>query len=200
MTMFRVTTQFSGLTGLPGYCNLHFIHADPPTTQAQNAVNNVRAFFESVITLAPSPMTYQINADVAEVDEIDGSIDSYVPTTPPAKSAVSPAGTYSAPTGGCVDWLTSGVVASHRVMGRTFLVPLVSTAFQVDGTLSTSAITTITNAANALRVATGPTLCVWARPFEPEEGDDRPARAGSAHPVVAVRIPDKSVVLRSRRD
>jgi hypothetical protein len=200
-SMFRVTTHTTGYTGAPGFTNFYFIHADPPSTQAQLAVTNTRAFWEAVGGSFPDSWHYAIDAAVAVVEDVDGTISDYVTTTPPSQSVVGNAGGYSAPSGLCIQWKTTGVVNSRLVRGRSFMVPLTSAAYQNDGTLNSSEVTKFQTAATTLRTNTGPTLCVWARPFDPVPPATTPAhRDGSSHVVTASSVADKVAVLRSRRD
>lgn len=198
--MFRVTTVTTGYSGAPGYTNLFFIHSDPPSTGAQAAVTNVRAFWEAVAASFCQGWNYAIQSDVAVVEDTDGSISSFISTTPGTQSIFGNAGGYSAPSGLAIDWLTNGVVNNGHVQGRSFMVPLTGAAYQADGTLNSSEVTKFTNAGNALRTASGPTFCIWSRPFTPSVAHPGVARAGSSWPVTAVRVPDKAAVLRSRRD
>lgn len=107
---------------------------------------------------------------------------------------------YSAPSGAIFEWLTPGIVAGRRVRGKTFLVPITVTNYDAVGTISASSLGIFQAAAATLVDQAGDNMRVWSRPFEPKLGDDRPARTGSSYPVVAQRVPDKSVILRSRRD
>lgn len=200
VAMLRVTTRTTGYPGAPGYTNMFFAHTDPPSDAAADAVVAVRLFWETVAASFCQGWNYQILADVAVVESSDGSIDSFIATSPGAQSTFGNAGGYSAASGAVVDWLTDGVVASHRVQGRSFMVPLTGAAYQADGTLNTSEVTKFTNAGNALIAGADTIFGVWARPFTPKPGDSRPARLGTFHPATAARVPDKAAVLRSRRD
>lgn len=204
--MFEVVTVWSGFAGAPGYTNHYFIHSDPPSTGAQSAVNNVRAFWNSCASVIPSVCSLLVQPVVKILDDAEGELtDILTVGTPPTAVTGGAAGTaWSGPVGMCVDWETAGIHGypgkTRRVRGRTFIVPTGS-VFE-SGTPNDSFVTTIQAAATALRTATGPTFGVWARPRPAKtvDGVAIPKLDGAIFPITANRVPDKSVVLRSRRD
>ena len=104
----------------------------------------------------------------------------------------SGASTAAAGVGASVTWITGGIVNGRRLRGRTFAVPLTSTAYDGTGTITTPALGTLGSWANALQ-ASGP-LAVWHRPTSPAGSD------GNSYGVVSNRIRDKVAFLSSRRD
>lgn len=94
--------------------------------------------------------------------------------------------------GACVTWNTGLIVNGRRLRGRTFLVPLATSAYDADGTLTASALTALQSFATAL-LMTGP-MGVWHRPTTPGGSD------GAASGVVSYRLRDKVAILTSRRD
>jgi hypothetical protein len=199
--LFRVTTLMNGFPGAPGYNNLFFIHADPPSTAAQQAVTKVRAFWEAVANQFAAGWTYQIQSDVAVVSDVDGTISSFISTTPPAQSTGAGSGAYAGGAGAHVSFLTTGVVNSHKVRGGLFLVPLNGSAYDATGTLGSITLAQFQTAAEGLRTGAGPALAVWSRPFELKPPATKPpTRAGSSFAVTATRVVDKTAILRSRRD
>lgn len=98
-----------------------------------------------------------------------------------------------------VRWNTAGIVNSRRVRGRTFIVPVVNHVYAADGTLDTPDITTLQTAADAFIAASGSTPQVWSRPF-PGSANDPTPRVGTAHNITTAVVPDKAVVLTTRRD
>lgn len=190
--MWRVVVRWAGGQIGNGFSNLFFTEG---ISTAQIAADSTKTFFSSGLTaganLAPGvTLTFPSVVDV--LDPETGTLITSVPITAPAALTSSGSGTYSAPSGSCVTWVTSGVVAGHRVFGRTFLVPLAMSAFQSDGTLSAVHISDLQTAANAF-IAAAPELVVWHRPGPALSG------GGSTHPVLAARIVDKAAVLTSRR-
>jgi len=94
-----------------------------------------------------------------------------------------------------VNWRTNQIRNGRRVRGRSFLVPLAGSAFEGNGTLSASTLTSLKSAADTLRTAAGTTqLGVYARPTTKDATDGLWAQ------VTANTVPDMGAVLRSRRD
>jgi hypothetical protein len=98
---------------------------------------------------------------------------------------------YAAGVGACVTWLTAGIVNGHKVRGRTFVVPLLSSAYDTDGTIASDWLSNIRGAASALIAACGEDFVIYHRAVD---GD-----GGSAHPVVGYRVADRVATLKSRR-
>jgi hypothetical protein len=193
MTIHRLNAAWQNFPGAPGVTTFYFAGAP---TQAE--VDGVRAFFLALVAILPTGLTIQVPSTGDSIDETDGSITgTWSVGTTPAVVTGTAAGTYAGMAGAVVHWLTGGVVNSRRVRGRSFLVPLIGSAFDAVGSLSATTITTLTNAANALLAATD-TMAVWARPFDGTVADPNP-RAGSSHFITSIRIPDLAVALRSRR-
>lgn len=197
--MLRATVVQSGYPGSPGYSNFYIRHTDPPSTAAAALVSALGVFFDGLATHMCTGWTWAINADVASVEDTDGSIDSYISTTPPTQAIFATTALYAAPAGAVVDWLTAGVVNSHRVQGRTFIVPLGGNEYQSDGSLTTASVTALLARSEAYRTAPGITPVVWSRPYTAVPGKPRPTTPGSSYTITARRVPDKTCVLRSRR-
>ena len=83
------------------------------------------------------------------------------------------------------------MAGGRRIQGRTFLVPLVASAFDSTGTISTAALATLQTAANGLVAYDTIDPVVWKRPT--------PFTVGSFATITEARIPDMAAVLRSRR-
>jgi hypothetical protein len=105
-----------------------------------------------------------------------------------------------------INWKTAGVRAGRRVRGRSFLVPLLSQTFDVNGTATSAALTTVNGAAGPLYAGTEGDirLGVWARPTAIKDVNGNPTgeynEDGVWHPATAHSVPDMAAVLRSRRD
>jgi len=186
--MQRVSVAWQNWPGAPGSTVFYGSSA----TWAQADVDALRTFFAAFSSLLPSGLTITVPPSGDTVDDQTGAIvGAWSVATPPIVVTGSGAGNYAGNAGAVVHWLTDDVVNGRRVRGRSFLVPLVSTAYDTAGSLATTAITTLTNAAAALVSATNPRLLVWHRPLPPA--------AGSSYPINASRVPDLAVSLRSRR-
>lgn len=193
MPILRVTAQWTGFTGGPGYSNFHFGGFESPEA-ALPSFNAARAFCVALLPLMPSGTTVSLDPEVAVIDTTSGQVEDYVSTTPASTGASG--GTtapYAGPTGAVVNWLTNGVRNGRRVRGRTFVVPLSSAAFDSQGTLTSSVLTTIRTAATALvDSSTAPDFGVYSRPVN--------GAGGAFYAATAARVPDLAAVLRSRRD
>jgi hypothetical protein len=99
--------------------------------------------------------------------------------------------------------LTGSVVDGRRVRGTTYIVPTVN-QFEPGGTPLNTWVSTLQTAASAMMTSLTPNLVVWHRPkFGPKPGPGLPRpliRNGESKGVNGVFVPDKAVVLRSRRD
>jgi hypothetical protein len=203
MALLRVKMRWSGINGGNGYSVFHFEDFgsgpdgwDPGPTDAANVVAKVDTFAQGILGVLPAGVTLQVLGDVDEITETTGAlVDLHSVTAPAARTPSHSAGPYSAPTGAVISWRTGVVHRGRRIRGRTFLVPCIGAAFENNGTLTSTAINTITTAANALMTngaATGD-LAVYARPSAPGATD------GMAGIVSGFSVPDMGAVLRSRR-
>lgn len=192
MAIDKLISRWTGFSGAPGFTVMYF--QDTQTT----APADMRAFWDGVKSALPTNVTITVDGSGDTIDEATGDLVSVWTGTAPAPVVGTGAGVYAAPAGAMVRWNTAGIVAGRRVRGKTFLVPAISAAYAGDGSLDAADITVIQTAADALIAAAGSTPVVWARPFA--GGVGVPARVGSFHNITTATIPDKAVVLTSRRD
>lgn len=198
--IMRVKARWSGFQGGPGYSIFHFrdFNTDDPTNQnATDAIARVRAFFTTINPVLPNTVSIQVEADVEVLEDTTGALVGMVNGTSVSAVTGTAGGTapYAAAVGAVVTWRTSSIRNGRRMRGRTFLVPLSSTAFAADGTLIDSALNYINQAATALRSnAAQPDLGVYGRPSGPAATD------GVWYAVTAHSTPDMGAVMRSRRD
>jgi len=184
MAMNRVRCLWQGWPGSPGYTNLYV------GTSIVNQTE-IRAFFNALVALLPNALTIQVPNSGDVVDESTGTITGAWTGTANTVVTGTSIGVYAGAAGACVNWRTSLLIAGRRPIGRTFLVPLVNTAFQNDGSLAAATVTTIQTAATTLITNLAGELKVWSRP--------RPSIAGANVTVTSSNVPDLSVVLRTRR-
>lgn len=193
MAIYRVTAEWRGFLGAPGYSNFYFTEVSG-SPGPEPARDRVVAFMNEINPVLPSDVEYFVQGEVATIDENTGLATDY----DQLRSDVSPgtggmSGPYSAASGAVISWQTSGVRNGRRVQGRTFIVPLGGSAYQADGTLASNTIGILGDAAEEL-VGTGfdSGFSIWSRPGS--------TGGGEVWPVTAYRIPDMAAVLRSRRD
>lgn len=198
--IMKVTAKWSGNPGGAGYSNFYFRTGTDGLGNAGNAqaaANAVRTFFNSAGMFIPNNTSIQVQAQVEGLLEDTGQLTNVYDVTAPAvvNGSVGGTVTYAAATGAVVSWYTSGIRRRRRVRGRTFLVPIGSSAFENNGTLSATFLANMNPAASTLMQSfSGASLVIWGRP------STKGATDGVAFPVSSFRIPDMSAVLRSRRD
>lgn len=182
--MNRVRVLWQNFPGSPGYSN-HYVGSN---VLAQTAI---RAFYASLVTLLPNNLTITVPNSGDQVSEATGEITGVWTGAAQTVVTATGAGNYPGPTGAIVNWRTSNVINGRRPMGRTFLVPMASVAYDAVGTLATAAQTTIQNAANQLITDLAGELKIWHRPTD--------TQAGANVTVTSANVPDMAAVLRSRR-
>lgn len=150
-----------------------------------------RAFFASFALALPAGLTITIPNGGDKIDDGTGNLaGSWSEGTAPAPVTGGTAGEYAKGVGMQVRWRTDGIVGSRRVVGSTFIVPIVGSVFDTDGSLDNATVAANLTAANALISSTA-SLLVWSRPT--------PSRLGTSNPVVGATAPDRVSWLRSRR-
>ncbi len=169
---------------------------DGTTADAQEVIDRCDAFITAILPIIPQQVSLQTNSEVEQIDIPTGGLEQVLAGTAAAAKTGSSltSSPWAAPAGAVISWTTDGILRNRRVRGRTFVVPISSSAMQNDGTLTPTAITSLGTAANGLRTAgTGTELVVYNRP------DKRKGYVGDGFVVKSHRVPDMVAVLRSRR-
>lgn len=151
----------------------------------------VRAAFEAWKSLFPPAVTITVpnNGDV--IDAATGELTGvWTEGSAPAPVVGTGTGVYARGVGAQVRWRTPGIVGGRRVVGSTFLVPMVTLGFDTDGTLGAGAITTIQTGAAAYLAGT-PGALIWSRPTS--------SRAGATSLISSYTVPDRPSWIVSRR-
>jgi hypothetical protein len=202
--MYRAQIIWSGFPGAPGFTTLYATTTDPLQAGADAFITGVNVLATSWANTLPGPtVSVQVSSEIQLIEDTTGDlVDILTATTPPAAHVGALGGNYSGPSGWCVDWLTSTVAFGKRRMGRSYVVPASTEIYQNDGTIATATLTAQRAVASTYATATAFHPCLWVRPFpgDPEATPPKPAHLGQAVALSAARVPDKSVVLRSRRD
>lgn len=193
MAIHRVSVLWTGFHGAPGYSNF-FFSGDGSGGNAEEARDRVVAFFNGMNQLLPSDVNYNVEGEVAVLDEQTGAVTDYILVElDPDGGFGTSSGGYSAASGAVVTWNTNGVRNGRRVRGRTFIVPLGGNTYEDNGTLLASTILDIQAAAQELvGVNFDSRFGVWSRPGT--------SGGGAFYEVTGFRVPDMSAILRSRRD
>jgi len=195
--------QWTGFPGATGYTNFYFQATASDAFEALAVCNQGRVFFQQCTSMLPDNVTINVQTDCRLIEDTTGDlINIFTVSGISAVHGTGGPGGYAGASGGCVDWLTGAIHGKHLMVGRTFVVPITSGFYENNGTLSTGAVTTLATAAEAMRTQAGPLFGVWGRPRKAKtvDGVTVPALVGAWHPAIASRVPDKAVVLRSRRD
>jgi len=199
----RLTATWSGAAIGQGVTTLA-VGSGSSWTQAQvdSARSSLNTFFSGVQGYLPDDVTIQIPSSQMLVDELDGELVGEFTGGSPISARVGTGATeFANGVGASIQWNTDQFAAGRRVRGRTFLVPLVTGIFDVDGTLDAAFVTALTSAASGLRTnlsGVNGGLQVWSRPRAATEA--LPARTGALFPVVSATVKDKASWLRTRRD
>jgi hypothetical protein len=199
--IYQITWQWTGFPGSPGYTTLFFDGATDSPTGALAAATKSRLLFAGITGGLQSNTTIGLVTDVRVLEDTSGDVLSIYTVSGIASVTGSGGEAYAGPVGSCVDWITTTLHEGRRMQGRTFVVPCNSAVYDTNGSLSGSWITTLATAAEAMRTASGPAFGVWGRPRKAQVAPlpPKPAVDGLWGPAVSSRIPDKAVVLRSRR-
>lgn len=171
---------------------LHFDGSDnaaPPVAAIKTAFSNATLMF-------PSGLNIVIPNTGDQIESTTGNLSGVWSTTGGGTVAGGNTVPPAAGVGACIGWTTGGIVngtkGPRKLRGRTFLVPLSTAVYESNGTLSTSALTSLQTLADAIRTS-GP-LGVWHRPTTPGGTD------GNSYGVQSGRVRDKVAYLSSRRD
>ncbi len=181
----RVVVEWTAGTALPGI-SVFYGNPSVPTL-----ANEVYTFFDSIKALIPSSLSLTIPSSGDIIDDADGALAGSWSTTGVGSLAMTGGGSYAAGVGCRVVWRTNGVRNRRRVRGSTFLCPLITNVYEANGTLTSSALSTISTAAGVL--ASSGTLAVWSRPTTVGAAD------GDSNTVLSALVPDRVTALRSRR-
>jgi hypothetical protein len=197
--MAKVTINWTGFSGAPGYTNLYFRdfteNGQIDQAIASGAAAKVDNWIGGFQSRLPTTVTVQTDATVEAIEDTTGELQGFFNVTPAAARVGTGTGNYSAASGAVVNWYTAGVVRGRRLRGRTFLVPLAGSALDTNGTINNTELTALrTNTTTFINETGAGDLGVWSRPSAPGAAD------GTWFAVNSFTIPDKVAVLRSRRD
>lgn len=184
--MWRLRVAWTGSTVVGGGLSTFYSLDTSPGFPAA-----VRNYFQSLRDLFPIGTTITVpnNGDV--IDATTGTLTGvWTDGGVPAPVTGNGAGVYALGVGAQTRWRTSGIVGGRRVVGSTFLVPMVALGFDSDGTLGAAPVTSITAAGNAY-IAANPAALIWSRPKGP--------RVGTTHLITGVTVPDRPSWIVSRR-
>jgi len=197
--VYRISSIWQGFQGAPGYTRLSFMGLTD-ASKLNTAGASIRNFFNALATQLPNGATITVQPTVAIHEMSNGELlrEETMSSPPTIVTGTSTAGTlYSGGVGVYINWITNSVYNGHKVRGRSFLVPMVLTG-AADGTLGTGTQTLVQNAANGLVSSQLGMFAIWSKTFT---GDEKPVQIGGGLSTVSsATVPDKTGILRSRRD
>lgn len=98
---------------------------------------------------------------------------------------------FAAGVGARIVWGTEGFASGRRVRGSTFLVPLIRSVYDSNGTLTSGAVEGLQDGVDAFATAVAGNHVIWTRP--------KNGSGGGISTVVSSTVADKVSWLRSRR-
>lgn len=203
MQIIRVLANWTGFPGAPGYSSFHFssdggfwdggILGDGAQVAAQAAADRVISAFNECAAYFPKIVRIRTDPEVSIIDSDTGETLGAVDIDGDTVAGIAPNDDYAGPTGAVVNWRTNDYRFGRRIRGRTFLVPIAGSSYDSDGTLGNAALQNIRAFGEEMVGSSGgPEFGVWSRP--------RDGEGGVFATVTNSSVPDKAVVLRSRRD
>jgi hypothetical protein len=197
MTLARISCTWQNWPGAPGVSQFY---GDAASMAGMCAA--LQNFWQAFKTALPTGLTITVPTSGDLLDEASGQITgAWSLGTASTVTTGQAADVYAGNAGMVIHWLTTTVERGRRVRGRTFLVPLTSSAYDNQGSLTVNMVTQSAAAATALVNATTGVMQVWHRPRYQKPATKPPTllEAGSKAPVTGSRVPDLAVSLRSRR-
>lgn len=195
----KFTMRWNGTPGGTGYSNFFmgdFASGPITTATLSGASQKINTLIQAIVPNIPAQVSLELLADVEVVGSTDGKLIRFM-TNPNYSSRVGTGtGAYSAAAGGVINWQTPAVRNSRRIRGRTFLVPFAGSSLATNGTIDDTKLQALRTAVNLfVNDNTNPGYFgVFARPSSKGATDGQWAIATSGN------VPDKTAILRSRRD
>jgi hypothetical protein len=185
ISRLRVAWTGSAVTG--GGVSTFYTEGDPLVLQA--AVKEL--FLGTGRTLIPNSAAVNIPSGGETLESTTGLLTGVWSGVAGTSIAGIGGDTYAAGVGARITWQTAGITRGRRVKGATYMVPLGTGVYSLDGTLDNSKRADLEAAAQQVVVACGDDLVVWSRPTPGDPGD--------IWTISAASVPDKVSWLRSRR-
>lgn len=183
--IYRYRVGWNGLSGLPGVSTFYFGSPVDPAPDLHTMFNVIAGSLPTGLNL-----TFPTQGDTLN-DGTGQLVGNW--TSAGAATISAAAGTnYTAAAGALIRWTTGTFINGRHVIGKTFLVPLQGAKYDV-GTILDTTVTAIQGAVTTWHgTSAGTAQVVWNRP--------RPGVPGGQSAVTGAVVPDKVVILRSRRD
>lgn len=193
MQLYRVVLSWAG-SAIKGTA-VTVLHFDG-SNQSAPPVAAIKSAFDTVASILPTGVTVVTPNSGDAIEDTTGALTGVWNGIGGGTSSGSGPGNCAAGVGACVTWTTGGIVngtkGPRKLRGRTFVVPLHNACYDTDGTLYSTAFSTMQSFATQLQAA-GP-LAVWHRPAS------LAAANGTSYGVLSHSVRDKVAYLKSRRD
>lgn len=208
MTIYRVRLSATGWQGGPSLNTFYFKRPSPQIgseqSDAQNMSDRVQAAFTTGKDLYPNIWVGRVDPEVAVINEVNGQITNVLTTTPQLPiTGTGTAGFNALATGILLQMRTNVFLNGRRLRGRAFLSPI-GPRNEADGSPDAGGIGVAQSIGDALLSAGGTlnVLVVWHRPkfSVPKTIPPTVVRNGSEATVQSITVPNKFVIMRSRRD
>jgi len=161
---------------------------DAASAGTSAAVHN---FFQVFMHGMPAGITIKVPNSGDLIEETTGALSgTWSEAGGGGATLTDGAGEFAQGVGIQVRWRTDGVVGRRRVVGSTFICPILHSGFDASGTPTVSQVLGTNTAASGL-LAAAPSLRIWSRP--------KGTRPGSSHVVTVQDVPRRVSWLRSRR-
>jgi hypothetical protein len=185
----KINVSWTGWNGGPGLSTFFALNQQPGDTIALAPLRDF--FFAAVTGHLPSivSIAFPVAGDV--LDETTGLVLGGWSATPVSPVTGVGATNFSATSGAVITWRTLTIVNGKRIRGRTFLVPLLASAYAPDGTLDTNFRGNVLAAGAALIAQSVTTFGIYHRPVS--------GAGGKIAQIAAATMTDRAMVLRSRR-
>jgi hypothetical protein len=197
MTIAQVLCSWTGLQGGTGYSIFY-----ARSTAASSGPLNT--FWAAVKAQLPNAVTVNVPNSGKLIDEATGKMTG-VWGAGSTSANTGTGGTNYPPSAGCqIKWLTTGFNRGRKVSGRTYLVPLPTTAFTSTGTIATTVTGALFTPATQLISDWTGNMVVWSRPVMVLGADGKPTDEikypGTIYTITSALTPTKSVSQTGRRD
>lgn len=187
MALQRLRCEWTG-TGVEGPgLTTFFAEADGTLAISVGATG----FFTALRSRIPTGTSIFVPNGGDLIDELTGTLTGTWGTSGGTTISCNGAGSFAGGVGARVVWETDTIRAGRRVRGSTFVVPLVVSGYEANGTLAGVAVTDLEQAIADMLVQVPTQMRVWSRP--------RPGLTGAGVQVARGVAPDKVSWLRTRR-
>lgn len=191
--VFLAKAVWDGIPSGTGVTQLAFLWDGGAVDSTLSDLHN---FFNAITAQLPATVGVTVHQEADLFDPASGDLEGTVTAATALPRVVGTgSGTYANGSGCSVIWETGSIARSRRCRGRTYLVPLVGSAYQSDGTLAAGTISAIQGAANAIVTSTAARsqgLQVWSRP-------NAKYPSGVINQVISALVKDQPAGLQTRR-